>query len=103
MAFVIAFLNFTNFGMRIRTNFLLKFRYQPTQFDDASFQNLVRRYFLASALMNLSTLRLNELIETTYDVQFKDTKESKKFLADLKLLSGVEKVELVSTISHQEF
>jgi uncharacterized membrane protein YhiD involved in acid resistance len=100
---IIAFLNFTNFGMRVRTNFLLKFRYHPAQFDETSFQFLVRRYFLTSLLMNVSTLRLNELVETVYDVEFKNTKETQKLLADLRAVRGVERVELVSTASHQEF
>jgi len=100
---LIGVLDFTQFGKRVRTNFLLKFRYQPELFDEGSFQDLVKRYFLSSVLMNISTLRMNELMEMIYDVQFKDPKESQKFLSDFKELPGIEKAQLVSTLANQEF
>jgi len=100
---VIVFLDMTNFGSRVKANFLLKFRYHPNLFDDKSFQNLCRRYFLSSVLMNMSTLRMNELMETIYEVQFKDSKESQQFLTEIRDLAGLEKAQLVSMIEHQEF
>ncbi len=100
---VIVVLDLTNFGARVKANFLLKFRYHPNLFDEKSFQELARRYFLSSVLMNISTLRMNELMETIYEVQFKDPKESQKFLSEIRELAGIEKAQLVSMLEHQEF
>jgi len=100
---VIVVLDLTNFGSRVKANFLLKFRYHPNLFDEKSFQELARRYFLSSVLMNISTLRMNELMETIYEIQFKDPKESQKFLTEIRELAGIEKAQLVSMLEHQEF
>ncbi|MCA9395892.1 MAG: DUF4956 domain-containing protein [Candidatus Omnitrophica bacterium] len=102
-AVLITALDLSQFGKRIRTNFLLKFRYDPNLFDDAAFQTMTKEYLVSSALMNISTLRMNELMEMIYDLELKNPGESQQFLTAFKKLPGVEKAQLVSTLSNQEF
>ncbi|MCC7430582.1 DUF4956 domain-containing protein [bacterium] len=90
---ILLLLNLINYGYKNQERFLLKFMMLPDGDKTPVYQKLFEKFLERNDLVQVKSLKTG-FIELSFNVQFKNTNESTKFVAELGLLEGVDKVFL---------
>lgn len=91
---VILLLDATGFGRPAQLKHLLQLTYSGTPKEEASLQELLKRYCRSTQLMNLRQLRKEDEIEAFYHLTLRRSKKEQDFVAAVRALGFVSQVNL---------
>jgi len=102
MIFIIGIIHVANIGKKVTEHFLLNIRFRPDVYNEHDLENVLKKYLKAHLILNISSIKANELSEVVYEIKFKDSKKNKEFIDQIRALSGVERARLVTSSEHWE-
>lgn len=100
---IIWILDKVNFGSMHSHEFLLTFAVNHEERDQTPFEDIFKKYFKGSLLLNINSKQDGKMSEMTYNITFKDTNQVHDLIRDLSAMAGVGNVDVVSSKSDIEY
>lgn len=100
MACIIVIVHVLNIGRRLTEHYLLNMRFRPNVYDEHALTVFFKKYLKSHTLLNLSSIKPNELSETIYEIKMKDKKKDREFIEKVRAIPGVETARLITSTEH---
>lgn len=102
MSTAISIVHILNIGKKITEHYLLNIRFRPSAYDEHEVEDILKKYLKAHQILNMSSIKANELSEIVYEIKFKSVKKSEEFIGKIRAISGVERVRLIMSSENWE-
>lgn len=84
----------SKFSTPIKSDLLLQFTFNSTGNESAEYNELIDKYCKKSKLINAKAIGVEDLLELSYYVGFKNKIQSTEFVQQLRKISGISNVNL---------
>ncbi|MDP8206862.1 MAG: DUF4956 domain-containing protein [Candidatus Electryonea clarkiae] len=102
IAFFIMTLDFIDFGKSRKGIYLLRFRIEPTDADEAGYLEIFDKYFSSYKRLTLKSVKMGHFIEHSFLVRLKRNINEQDIIADISALEGMDRVSLLEEGSESE-
>jgi len=92
---VIVIFYLTDYGVARKKELLLTFYLQPHPGDEAIYLPVFNEFLSSYTLLNIKSARMGQFLELSFHVRLKNIKDYEKFVNDLSVLEGLERVSLI--------
>ena len=94
---IVAYILFkTNYGSIYKSEFILQFRYNKIDEDEASYIKTLKHFCNIYTLLNSEPTSDNKSLKMTYDITLKEEEDINKFVMDISKSAGVNEASIVA-------
>jgi len=91
---IVIFLYFANYGYVKDADYLLRVTIIPQEHNEKLYRDIFKKYLRSFDLVNIRTIRIGQLIELTFRVQFKKKQLQSQLIDELNSVEGIERALL---------
>ena len=91
---IVILLYLTNYGYVKDTDYLLRLTIIPQDHNEKLYREIFQKYLRRFSLVNIRTIRVGQLIELTFRVQFKKEDFQSQLIDELNRVEGIERALL---------
>lgn len=96
IALMLLLLDFVQFGVTSRGQFLLRYQMIVSEIDLKDIDRILEKYFSSYRRLSMKTLRMGQFVEYTYLVRFRRQVDEQLFVSELSAVEGMERVTLIA-------